>query len=444
MPASHKLSLFAAILINLNIMIGAGIFINSVALTHYAGFLGFLAYALVGAILLPMILCIAQMVNLHPQGGFLAYGQKEISPFAGFVSAWSYFIGKLGSATLLIHTAFLLLQQIIPLLTRVSIFTLDLLALALFVGLNMLNLRAGKIIQAWLMAFKLIPLLFVIFVGLFLADPSTASVSWQQVTRLSYCIPLVLYTFLGFEATCSLSSNIENARKNGPLAILISYACVIALYMSYQLLVTTSLGTQLGTLNSFLGVFPALIDKLSLSYSPLTMQLLLNCAVAASALGGSYGILLSNCWNLHALASVNYVPFSAQLKQLNVYYIPYLSVIIEGIICALYLAITLGNQIALQLTSVSGSIIAYTISVVALIYAYKKENSDITLPRSIILSGLISCSVLIGFCLRNIILFTPWRMSGFIALLVLGVLYFALRHKEKPDDHTRNCCNGSK
>lgn len=440
MPSSTKLSVYAAILINLNIMIGAGVFINAVALAHFAGFIGFLTYGLVGIILLPLILAMDQMVNLYPEGSFLAYGKHEISPLAGFIGAWSYFIGKLGSAALLIHAGFLLLQQNSALLATIPVLLLDAVAIGLFITLNMLNLRSGKIIQAWLMIFKLVPVLFIIFAGMTMFDVTQSTVTVENIVGLGSCIPLVLYAFLGFEATCSLSSNIENPQRNGPIAICVSYGLVVVLYMAYQLCLFGALGSALSSFDNFLGVFPAFVTTF-FGAPQVMFQKLLNCAVSASALGGAYGVFLSNCWNMRTLAEANYVPFSAVFKKLNNHAIPYAAVILEGVICLAYLLISDGNQIALQLTSVSGSILAYTISVIGLFIAYRTKSDRIVLPMWVCSLALVSCLVLILFSLRKIVLISPIPMAGFFILLIGGICYFVSSRRNGVDDQTANCCN---
>ena len=85
-----KLSLLSAIFINVNIMLGAGIFINTSTLAQKTGLLGAGMYLLVGLLMLPLILSIAHLLRLHPAGGFYIFAKKEISPFMGFFSGWSY------------------------------------------------------------------------------------------------------------------------------------------------------------------------------------------------------------------------------------------------------------------------------------------------------------------------------------------------------------------
>jgi len=110
----RKLSLWAALFININIMFGTGIFINTVTLAKLTGFLGFFSYSIVALLLLPLIIAIAALLKRYPSGGFYTYAARDINITAGFLSAWAYFIGKIASAALLIHFFIIMLQTIIP------------------------------------------------------------------------------------------------------------------------------------------------------------------------------------------------------------------------------------------------------------------------------------------------------------------------------------------
>ncbi len=88
-------------------------------------------YPLIGFLILPLIIIVAQLMKIHPSGGFYTFGAQEIHPYAGFISAWSYFTGKLASAMLMIHVAMLLCQYIIPSLGAINIFVLDAVVLSL-------------------------------------------------------------------------------------------------------------------------------------------------------------------------------------------------------------------------------------------------------------------------------------------------------------------------
>jgi amino acid transporter len=397
---NYKLSLPSAILININIMLGAGIFINTSTLAQRAGNWSPLMYVLVGILMLPLILSIAQLLRLHPSGGFYTFAQKEIGPFFGFLSGWSYFTAKLASCMLMIHVSVTLLQKIFPVLAFVHPFVVDICIISLFCLLNLLNVKAGTAIQKMFIGFKTFPIFFAIASGLFLLQGDSYTPSHTIGEAVSSSLPLVIYAVIGFEAACSLSCQIKNAEKNAPLAVLISFGVVICIATLYQAVFYGALGNHLGLCNGHCEIFPSLVVKL-MGDTALAHKLegVLHLAIASSTLGAAYGILFSNSWNLHTLAQNRHLWFSGLISRLNSNAIPFVCIIIEGLICLVYLGVSQGVLIPLQQIGALGCVISYTFSVVALLYA-RKRDPNLAIGFWIPCLGLASCSLLILACLR--------------------------------------------
>ncbi len=425
MSEHHKLSLTAAILININIMIGSGVFINTAILGQRAGALGALSYAIIGILMFPLILSVSQLLKLHPAGGFYIFGRKEINPFAGFLATWSYFVGKLASATLVLHVSVLFMQQLIPLLAIINPFLLDLILLTTFIALNMNNIKTGSQIQGIFMGLKMIPVLFLILGGLFVFNGDNLTSIHRIWSGIPSTIPLVLFAMLGFEAACSLSSKIKNAQKNAALSVLISYGIVIFLYCTYQLIFYAVLGSEFLQIADYRYAFPAFLAKLFPGNIGIqkTLTAILNLAIASSALSSSYSIIFSNAWNLYALAQHKHIFIPHIFSQFNKNHIPWLCVIAEGIICILYLFVTKADQITLQQTGALGCVIGYTISVIALINAKRNKHDTIT-PWIIPLLAFGNCIILIDSCTKNLLQSGISTISFFGLLLLLGISMF--------------------
>ncbi len=428
MTHTHKLSLPAAIMINVNIMLGTGIFINTTALATRAGGLGFLGYLIVGALMLPLILSISHLLRLHPGGGFYTFAQKEISPLAGFLSSWTFFVAKLASATLIIHTSVLLMQTIIPTLALINPLILDTAILMLFTTLNMRNIRTGSTVQAVFITLKTIPICFAILVGLWLfngANLSSTHLLWSGIPSM---MPLVLYACIGFEAAVSLSSRIQDPEKNAPRVIFISYGIVVAILALYQFAFYGALGTMLGADPNYLFAFPSLLAAAGLSAA--TWETFLHLAIASSALGGAYGILFSNSWNLYALAEHKHLIGSSAFAQMNKQDIPWLCVVTEFVLCLIYLAVTGGERILLQQISGLGVVFAYFMCVVALIRA-KQNNPNLNVSWAVPILGLGSAILLMGMCIRGLLISSSYALMAFLLLLVTGAtMYFITAQKE--------------
>lgn len=418
---SERLSLSAAILININVMLGTGIFINTVELSKRAGFWGSFLYLGMGLLILPLIISIAALMKLHPTQGFYGFGKAEISPFAGFISAWSYFTGKLASAMLMIHVAALLLQQVIPGLTTCSVYSLDIIVLSIFILLNMLNIRIGSYIQMGFLGLKCIPIIWVLLTGVwFFTGVPTVTLPLQVLASF----PLALYVMLGFEATCSLSSRIQDPERNGPKAIFYSCAIAVSLVFLFQFLLYALIGEQLIGLTNYLQTFPTLLMTFFgvTSWTPYAIGLL-HSAIACSALGGSYGILYSNSWNLYTVAQHGHVIGSRFFTYVTKAGIPLYCLLVEGVFCLLFLWVTHGSQVPLQQVSALSSVVAYTVSVFALLCAvwHKKARS---IPLMLPILGLFSCSILCAATIKSFFLTSLFSLGIFTGLMIIGILFF--------------------
>jgi len=420
-----KLSLPAAILINVNIMIGAGIFINTVKLSSWAGALGCFMYPLIGILLLPLIISIAKLVNLYPEAGFYGYGAHAIHPLVGFISSWSYFTGKLASVMLMIHVALSLLHQMIPVLHPIPVIVLDLCVLLLFVVLNMANVKTGSAIQVWFIALKIIPIFFTIFAGLTLFSWHNYAFVNMNFAGIPSALPLVLYAATGFEASCSLSCQIRDAERNGPLAIYISYAIMIAIAFTYQFVFYGALGSLLVGLTHYTEMFPMLLGTLLPGYNGLGLAIkaILYCAIAASALGAAYGIIFSNPWNLYAMARFGHTFGRSLLTSLNKYGIPVWCLCVEGLLGIIYLLVSWGDQLSLQQTGALACSITYTLSVLSLVVLVFGKH-QVQIKWLIPVLALCNCLILFGACIRNFLNFGVQPLLLFACLMGFGIVMY--------------------
>jgi len=421
MSEKFKLSLPAAVLININIMLGAGIFLNSITLSKMAGLLGAAVYLIVGIIMLPLVLSIAQLLKIHPAGSFYTFGAREINPITGFLSIWTYFVAKLASSTLMIHFFSKIVQGLIPAFNGISAITLDIIIISLFTVLNMFNLKAGSRIQYMFMIFKAVPILFVILSGIFLF--TTHNIVPENIIWSGFftSIPLVIYAFTGFESACSLSRHIKNPDKNAPKAIMISYGLVILILFTFQFLFYSVLGPQIAKAVEYFEIFPALLNVIMHSQLfKFKLQAILQLAIASSALGGAYGILFSNNWNLYALVENKHVFFPNLLGKLNKYKMPFVCIIIESLICVAYLMLTNGEKIPLQQISAFGSTIAYSISSLALLFACLRDKSKVWLP----VLALFNCAILLILCIKGFFESGTNLLPLFVGIIVFGIVMF--------------------
>ncbi len=434
MAQTHKLSLLSASLININIMLGTGIFINTVVLTKETGSLSAFMYLGVALLLLPLILTIGKLIHYHPKSGtFYDFG-LSVSPFFGFLNSWSYFIGKLGTAALGIHVCISFLQHIIPALRAIPILPFDACVIVLFALLNLLNLKMGQAIQYAFISIKLIPLFFVIFAGLFLISGAHFTAEAFQFQGVPLAMPFIIYAYTGFEASTSLSTRIENPKKNAARAIFISYGVVVTILVLFQLMFYGALGTALGALPAgYLDAFPAFLSKITFS-APVRniVQTVLHLAIASSSLGASYGIMYSNSWNLYTLAQNDHTFAKKLLTSFNIHGMPYACILVEGFLALIYLFITQGNQVPLQQVSALGVTISYTLSSIALLVLTLKNKKVIS---KLSIFSLISCAFFFSSFIWTITVSGPTLMlMTFIGLMIFGSFMFYRKHQQQSPD----------
>lgn len=430
MATQKKLSLFSAIFINLNIIIGAGLFINSYDIAAKSGAAGFLLYPAIGLCMLPLISIMGKLSGMFPTGGLYAFGNSS-SPFLGFLSCWSYFFGKTASSTVMISVGSAMLRQLIPAMNSLHPMTIFLIILTIFTILNLQNMKVGMMVQSFFLTSKCIPILFVIIAGIMLFDTSSITVTSLMSSDLAINIPIVLYCFAGFEATCSLSRNIENPTVNGPKAIYYSFAIIIILYGIFQGFVYMNTHSAIAAMTSYRDIYPSIAHKLfSSELIANKMSILLNFAIGSSALGGAYGIMFSNSWNLYTLAENDHTFGSKIITQLNKHQTPWVAVLIQSLICLMFLLTNQSAVMNLRQTTALGMIIAYTISSFAY-YQLLKKSGGTKIEMIISQAAFATCMLFILSCANSFFETGLTPLFIFIVILATGCSMFVHKRKTK-------------
>lgn len=427
--SSSKLSLRAAMLININIMLGSGLFLNTLPLSSIAGGYSPLVYIIVGILMFPLIIGVAKLLEIHPGGSLYTFG-KHLAPFWGFFAAWSYFVGKLGSCAIMIHFFATNIQQAFPVLVLIPTLTIDLAIITLFTFLNLLNMKTGSIIQSLFITLKGIPIIAIIGLGAWYGNWSNLAQVPESLFSIPVVIPLIIYAYSGFEATCSLSAHIENPEKNGPRAVLYAFGVVMLIATLFQLVYFA--GINLDTLATTPAMYGMTLFVQSLIPSLAWQQYiipLLSIAIAISAVGGAYSIMFSNNWNLYTLAQHGHTWGTTYLTQKNRWHIAHWCILIQSTIITAYLLITQANQIALQQVSAFGGTLAMTLAIISLINWLRTHPQGY--HQMIAWAALGSCSILLTCCVIGFIAKGLIGLQLFSMLTFLGIVMFWTASKPK-------------
>jgi amino acid transporter len=408
-----KIPLWIAVLININIIIGAAFFVVVPKISSSGGVLAPFAWLLCGLILLPLVIVLAKLAHTFPSaGGLYVYSLRQLGPTWGFISGWSYFIGSTAFNAIVIHAFCQDLQRTNLLATffkttHLTGLAFDAIVILFFALFNLLNVKFLEGFQIGLIVFKTIPLLAIIIAVPFLFDVSRLSTITIDFSNFLETIPLVLFAYIGIEACCSIADKIEDGKKNAGKVIFISFALVITLYTVLQfalLLIHGSSGT-----GSFLSILPRLTSNQSLI---VWGNYFIHLSILFAFLGSFYGMFYFNNWNLFAIAEEKHLPFASILTKLNKNETPWTCVLVQSSLAMLFL-IFANKEYSLAIMGDFGTMIAYLLSVIAFLTLYKKVSGYL---------ALVSSFVLIYLCTKNLFSYGLNYLLPFIGVIAVGII----------------------
>ncbi|MFA5074628.1 MAG: APC family permease [Candidatus Babeliales bacterium] len=424
----NKISLFSAILMNINVMIGGGIFIMVPIMAKQAANISFLGWVITALIFLPVVLSVAKITNYFPgQSSFYSYNSTGINKTAGFVSGWLYFLGYASNGALLIAgiREFLRLQLGIEFFNSHQIL-FNLIMVILFCLLNFLSISVVSKIQNAATIIKLLPIFFVIFLLFFYWNPRLR-LDFSNISNLKYVVPLTLFGFWGFETTCNISHLIAGHKNNASRAIIISFLIVVAAYTIF----TISLLHIMGAQNLITYEAPAFVKFLGIKSDIFlnALNVFVLSTILTSYAGSLFGLFIASSFNLQSLANNNLLPLSKILQILNKQNRPIYCVLLSGLTIFIFL-LFLSNAQVLSAMGNFGILSCIIITFISLLL--------IQLKRKEYLKTLMPCLALLSCC---IILIYTWLIIGInnaerflciipmLALVALGMVMFKIKEK---------------
>jgi len=389
-----SISWLLLLLININVMIGAGIFVYPSVIASYAGYLGFLSFASVFFIMLPLVLTVAQLAAVLPagEGGLYTYSAQVLGKKIGVMNGIIYFVAKAISCSIMIRTVVVYLNSLFPAFSSVPVWVLRLIIIFLLVLFNLFGMRVGARMQAGFTTFKILPIIVVVLGGLWLFKGGNLTIFPASLHSFTSSLPLALYTMMGFETCCAIGHTVGNARQMARI-IIASFFVVTSIYMLFQFSLFGALGEQLALTTTPLSLFfSTLFNSQLLSFIGVV-------AVILSAIGAAYGILYANNWYLFAIGrDLVYRP----LTSTNKYGIPVLSALIHGAVIA-FLLVVPASIALLGKCAVFGVLISYLTMVISLLVLYRTRSKELTLPYSIVVLSIASCVIMAFLCIKDLL-----------------------------------------
>ena len=234
-----------------NVTVGSGIFVLPAVVAGILGPASVLGY-LACAIFMGLVgLCFAELGSrVARSGGTYAYIEEAFGPFVGFLAGFLIWFG--GDVVACAAIAVVVADSITAAfglepggVVRAALLVVLLAGLAIA---NIRGVRTGARLVEVVTAAKLVPLLFLVVVGLFQSDPRnlvwTGHPPMHDVARAAF---ILVFAFTGTEAALTASGEVRDPIRTIPRAIFSGLLAVTVLYLGVQLAAQGILGAALAS-----------------------------------------------------------------------------------------------------------------------------------------------------------------------------------------------------
>jgi APA family basic amino acid/polyamine antiporter len=351
-------------------------------------------------------LSFAELSILIPkEGGGYEFAHELISPFAGFITGWLWLLSNVvvGAVVSLGFAHYFALFFSIPVHITAVV------ACIIIITINYLGAKDLEVVNNALVVFKLFVLVCFVVFGISAINQGNITSSFLPHGGIGVLqgAAFMFFAFAGFARITVIGEEVKDPKKTIPRAILLALVVSTVIYLLVSYTAIGLVGYQ-GLANSG----SPLADAAHLEGS--TMVLL----ISLGALAATFSVLLTT------LLGTSRVSFAMALnKDLPRFFsklhpkrsIPYVSILIFGVIMTLFAAFTdLTSAVAIANFA---SLFYYAIANYAALKIDKPRY-----PKIIPIIGLITCILLLFFL-------TPaaWIISSLA--IVIGVVYYLVIKK---------------
>ena len=288
-----------------NGLIGAGIFGLPSGAAALAGEYSVLVYAFCALLILPIILCFAELGSyFRGTGGPIRYGTLAFGPFVGFQGGWLYYLARLISFS---ANTVLLTDSIAYFVDGAGTGTGRIISLAVIcVGLSVINVLGSVESIRSMTLFTVIKfaVLILLPLGGFILLGAEVIPSFENAIPpakdLGAAALLLIYAFVGFEGAVVPAGEAKRPERDMPLGLLLGLAVVAVLYMVIQLVSQAALPDLASSKTPLLDVSASL-------FGPVGAMVLM-IGVAASVLANLVSSMFSATRVTYALSLEKSLP----------------------------------------------------------------------------------------------------------------------------------------
>jgi len=400
------LNLFDSTMVVVGVMIGSGIFIVSADMSRLINSPGWMlmAWVLTGVLTLTAALSYGELASMLPHaGGMYIYLREAFSPLWGFLYGWTFFTVIQTGTIAAVAVAFARFLSIVypPVAEShyliepihlssgyaVSLSTAQLVAILVIAVLTWTNSRGleyGKIVQNLFTTAKTVALAALILAGLFLGWNSTAvHVNFTDMFRLGAFDPSLgvgaasfyglvvalcvaqsgsLFSADSWHDVTIIAGEVQNPRRNLPLAMGLGCGAVILLYLLANVAYLVVLPLPAVQHAPADRVATAMLQEIFPGYGPVLMAV----AIMISTFGCVNSLVLAGARATYAMAQDGL--FFARAGKLNAAHVPGWSLLLQGIWAAALVLPRTYEPTTQQYGNLYSNLLDYVISAALLFY----------------------------------------------------------------------------
>jgi len=401
--------------IAINTIIGAGIFGLPSKVYSAIGGYSLIAFALCALIIGLIVLCFAEVASrFDSTGGMYLYGKEAFGSFVGFEMGWLYWVVRMTTFAANCNLLLAYLTLFIPEANENPLRIPLILTIALFlIGVNFIGVRQSAMLTNIFTVGKLAPLVILVVVGMFFIEPANFSFGdLPEYSAFSTAVLLLIYAFVGFEATVIPAGESKNPKKDMPFALIVSLGIVAILFILIQVV-------AIGTLPGLASSEKPLADAAGAFMGPFGATLI-GVGAIVSILGNLNGGLLSASRIPFAMAENNELPRALAATH-EKFHTPWISLFLTG---GITIALTIWANFITALTIATITrLIVYAITCASLPFFRSRRNvpeAGFKAPFGIVLT--ILSLALIAWLLSNVN-YQKEGLAMLVAIAVGGIVY---------------------
>ncbi|MGZ3742653.1 MAG: APC family permease [Pseudobdellovibrionaceae bacterium] len=435
----RTLGLLPSVSLVVGTIIGTGVFLKAAIMSQLVGssFWVMVAWAVAGVLSLAGALTYAELGILFPQaGGEYVYLREAYGDLTAFLYGWQRFlISNTGTIAAYAVGAATFAAPLFDLSWCGGIKGFAILLIALFSGLNCLNVTFGGRLQSAMTIIKVMMIFFIVIGILFLSPTSSFAYLSSQgrdfpgFSAFGSAILAALWAYDGWNNLPMVAGEIKNPSRNIPLSLGLGVFFIVAIYLLIHFCYFIAMPFA-EVVNANSSAYPSALPvaaKAAQSFLGSTGIWFLGIAMIFSAVGAMNGSILTSARIPYAMAMDGL--FHRSLATLHKKSkSPYVSVLTQGVVAAIFALSGTFDQLTDYV--VFASWIFYAL-VSSSVFAFRRSHPEVARPYKTL--GYPYLPILFLICALLLIVNTAWSMPKEstigLVLILAGVPFYYFMKK---------------